>query len=255
MHSSYIIEPPNAKCAVLMIHGICSTPRHFDFLVSEFDENWAIYNILLDGHGGTVQDFSHTSMKRWKAQTKEMLDRLSERYDHILILGYSMGTLLSLWALPNYPKVLGLLLLNPPMRPWVRFSMLKRSRRFTKGIVRQEDPHEVACLRDIGVTLSSGIWQYLGWIPRFLELLRLCRYCRQKACIGTVPTYVHLGRRDELVSLRSQKYFADHPQITVRIADEAGHFYFPEKDVEAVRADLRALIKIVKFAKGETHGV
>ena len=66
MHRSYIHQPEHARKAVLMIHGICSTPRHFDWLLPSFDDSWAVYNILLDGHGGSVQDFAHSSMEIWK---------------------------------------------------------------------------------------------------------------------------------------------------------------------------------------------
>ena len=34
-HCAYIREPEGARRAVLLIHGICSTPRRFDFLIRE----------------------------------------------------------------------------------------------------------------------------------------------------------------------------------------------------------------------------
>ena len=104
-HAPYIKEIPGTTKAVVMIHGICSTPRHFDWLVPEFDESWSVYNILLDGHGGSVADFAGTSMKKWKTQVHTLLELLSHRYDSILIVGYSLGTLLAMEAAPKFPKV------------------------------------------------------------------------------------------------------------------------------------------------------
>lgn len=244
MHAAYIRQQPGARKAVLMIHGICSTPRHFDWLLPAFDESWSVYNILLDGHGGCVQDFSRTSMKKWKAQTCDMLNKLCEQYDKVLLVGYSMGTLLQLWALPQYPKICGMLLLNVPMRPWVRGRMMMRGMRFTRGRVNENDPHEAACIRDISIQLTPNLLQYLGWAPRFLELLQLCRHCRRHSKNISVPCYAYFGGQDELVSLRSKKYLENEPRVTVRIFDTAGHFYFSPQDRSTVLQDLDALLEL-----------
>lgn len=68
MHEEYIRKIPGSKMAVLMIHGIAGTPDHFKPFVSLFPDDWSVYNILLDGHGGGVKDFSATSMEKWKKQ-------------------------------------------------------------------------------------------------------------------------------------------------------------------------------------------
>ncbi len=243
MHRPYVREPENARKAVLMIHGICSTPRHFDFLLPVFDETWAVYNILLDGHGGSVQDFAQSSMKRWQAQTRELLGDLCKRYDTVLLVGYSMGTLLHIQAMPGHPQVKGMVLLNTPMRPWVTRRMILRAQRFVHGKVRKADPHEVACAGDISITLTPPMRQYLSWIPRFLELLRLCRYGRRHAMDVNVPCYAYFGKQDELVSVRSAKYFRHNPHVTVRVFDSAGHFWFSSYDQKTVLQDLYALLE------------
>ena len=119
-HKPYIREVDNAKGVVLFIHGILSTPRHFDYLIPAVPDDFSVYNILLDGHGGSVQDFSKTSMTKWKNQVKDLLDDLCERYDSVILVGYSMGTLLSIDALPRYNNIRGLLLLNSPLQIFVR---------------------------------------------------------------------------------------------------------------------------------------
>ena len=243
MHRSYIHQPEHARKAVLMIHGICSTPRHFDWLLPSFDDSWAVYNILLDGHGGSVQDFAHSSMEIWKKQTRELLDELCRRYETVLLVGYSMGTLLHLHALPGHPQVKGMLLLNTPMRPWVTGRMILRSRRMTKGKIRKENPHEAACRDDVSISLTPPMMQYLGWLPRFWELLGLCRYGRRHAMDINIPCYAYFGRKDELVSIRSAKYFRGNPHVTTRIFDSAGHFWFSPEDKETVLQDLNQLIK------------
>ena len=45
---------------MLFVHGIVGTPRHFDFLIDVVPSTVSIYNMLLDGHGYGVRDFSRT---------------------------------------------------------------------------------------------------------------------------------------------------------------------------------------------------
>ena len=61
-HDEYIREVDGAKTAVLMIHGIFGTPRHFDDIVNLAPKDWSVYNILLDGHGKGVREFSASSI-------------------------------------------------------------------------------------------------------------------------------------------------------------------------------------------------
>ena len=64
-HQEYIRIVPGSKYAVLMLHGILGTPDHFRELLPLVPENWSVHALLLDGHGGAVEDFSHTSMEKW----------------------------------------------------------------------------------------------------------------------------------------------------------------------------------------------
>ena len=54
--------------AVLLIHGIAGSPGHFRDLTPVIPEEFSVYNILLAGHSGPIENLSHSSMKKWKAQ-------------------------------------------------------------------------------------------------------------------------------------------------------------------------------------------
>lgn len=242
MHSPYIKEQPNARQAVLMIHGICGTPRRFDWLIPRFDDSWSIYNILLDGHGSDPKAFAQTSMKKWKTQVHETLDDLSKRYDRILVMGYSMGTLLAIEALPHYPKIYALMLFNVPLCPRVHPKMIPRSLRLSRGKPNLDDPHEAINAKETGIALTPGILPYIRWIPRFWELLCLSRYCRKHTKDICVPSFAYLGKQDELVSMRSRKYLETIPCVTLRIFKTAGHFFLSPEDQQTVLHDLQVHI-------------
>ena len=60
----YVRIVEGSEYAVLFVHGIVGTPRHFDFLIDVVPPNVSIYNMLLDGHGYGVRDFSRTFVYR-----------------------------------------------------------------------------------------------------------------------------------------------------------------------------------------------
>ena len=53
-HREFIRYLPGSDRAVLLIHGIAGTPAHFWQFLPLIPEDWSVYNVLLDGHGGEV---------------------------------------------------------------------------------------------------------------------------------------------------------------------------------------------------------
>ncbi|MBP3414321.1 MAG: alpha/beta fold hydrolase [Clostridia bacterium] len=236
-HREYIRAIDDADTAVFMVHGINSTPRHFDWLIPYLPENWSIYNILLDGHGGSVKDFSNTSMKKWKQQVDGWLRKLSAQYANILVVGYSMGTLLTMELTQKYPCIKAMLLFNVPLKVFVRPVMAVRVLKFSFGKVNKNNPAELATYNDIGMKLEPWLWKYLAWIPHYISLLRLCRQCRKVAPVLNIPCHVLFGKKDELVSVKSKRYFENNPYANSFIFENSGHFYYePEFKAHALES-------------------
>ena len=64
------------RAAILFVHGILGTPRHFAPFLPYVPASWSVCNLLLEGHGGSVRDFSHAAMAQWKQQVHAALDAL-----------------------------------------------------------------------------------------------------------------------------------------------------------------------------------
>ncbi len=241
-HKPYIKETDNKKCAVLMLHGILSTPRHFDFLLSAIPDDVSVYNILLDGHGGSVKDFSKTNMKKWKQQVDETLTDLCSRYEKVVVVGFSMGTLLAIDAQKNHRNISSLLLLNCPLKIFVRPKMNIWSLRICFGMEDKNNVHMMKCKDDTSIKLTRKMWKYIAWIPNGLSLLTLSKDCRKIANDIDVPCKAYFGQKDELVSVKSADYLRDNKNAEITIFDSAGHFYIEDKDKEKIKNSLCEVI-------------
>lgn len=234
-HEAYTRILPNSRKAVLLIHGILGTPLHFAPLLPLIPEDWSIYNILLDGHGGKVEDFSHTSMTKWRAQVATQLDVLWDQYDQIVLVGHSMGTLFSIDEAVRRPeKMRHLFLLQVPLRPRLKLSTALRSILLPFGIVPQSAQ---AMWDDCSVDLDPRLWKYFGWIPRFLELFSMCRHTRHILSELTVPCQAFQSAKDELVSNRTTRDLLRHSHIQTTILKHSGHFGYTGDDLTLLKSE------------------
>ena len=116
-HAPLFLEKPAYYGIVIFIHGFMGSPRQFDRIAEVTHTNG--YNaqiILLPGHGSTLKEFSSSTYRMWRAHLYSELDRISEAYDKIWLVGHSMGGLLALCA-GRYPskKIAGAFLIATPM--------------------------------------------------------------------------------------------------------------------------------------------
>ena len=241
-HREYIKTVPGSDTAVLMIHGIAGTPDHFDDLLPLIPETWSVYNILLDGHGGTVAEFGRSSMEKWTTQVSARLEKLLAQYRQVMIVAHSMGTLFAIQAAVRHPdRISGLFLLAVPLRPFVRLRTVAASVKLMLGIAGR-DQTAMAMKNDSSVALEPGVWKYLSWIPRLVELLREIRLTRRYLSRLTVPAIAVQSGCDELVSSCSCKDLEENPCIKVIRMPNAGHFGYGTTDKAVLLAQFAGWI-------------
>lgn len=232
----------SGKDAVLLIHGIAGSPGHFRNLLPVIPEEFSVYNILLDGHSGTVQNLSRSSMKKWKAQVQTTLRDLFIRHENVVIVAHSMGTLFAIQAAIDHPdKIPALFLLAVPTRPWVRCSTWITCLRVAFG--KLDSPAAQAMRDETALELTPKLWNYIGWAPRMLELLQECSRVRKIIPKLTVPTQTYQSSVDELVSIRSCGDLANHPCIANTILAHSGHFMYNLEDTRLLQTRLMALLE------------
>ena len=242
MHRPYIRKKPHAETGVLLIHGILSTPRHFDFLIPHIPDEYEICSILLAGHGGSVRDFSKATMKQWQSQVKKALNELETHCSRIFIIGHSLGALLTLNEVQQHQKVAGILLLNPPLLPRLQCTMIGRSLRFAFGKIQPGNMADALCYEDLSIRLEPYLWKYLGWIPNFASLLRLAAKCRKIPATLDIPCYAFLGMKDELVHPKTARHLKDNPIISLEILENGVHFGYLAEDQKRIIEKFHCLL-------------
>ena len=243
-HNEYIKAVDGGNTAVLMIHGIFGTPRHFDDIVDLVPQEWSVYNILLDGHGKGVKDFAHTSMDKWKRQVDERMAELYKKYDNIYLIGHSMGTLLSLDVSAKYAdKIKAMILLAVPLRVFLKPVSAVNSLKLVFGLGKESNPVDIAAKNTHGVSHDAWFWHYAGWIPRYLELFALIRKVRNNIENITVPCYTFQSKKDEMVAFGSLKYLQKNPLFENNVLENSMHFYYEPNDYEFLKKSVEEILK------------
>jgi len=243
VHKEYIRIVENSDFAVLMLHGIVGTPDHFKEFIPLVPQNWSVYNLLLDGHGGTVSDFSKTSMKKWQAQINSVLDEIFSRHKTVLILAHSMGTLFAIDAAIRFPeRVKYLFLLCVPLLPRVTFKAAVTALRLALGIAKENDELAAAMKADTSITLERNLFKYLGWVPRYLELFRLISKIKKVLGELTVQGVCFGASHDELVWPAAQKILKKRTALTCHSLESSGHFVSSREDMAILKEKFSEMI-------------
>ena len=237
-HKETVRIVDGAENAVLFIHGICGTPDHFRQLLplEELVPNeWSLYNMLIEGHGKRVEDFSHSSMQKWKEYAFRIFNKLCATHKRVIVVGHSMGTLFALqMACANPEKVPFALLIASPMRVAVRLSGAANLMRFPFDKWKENDPLHQALRQASSIIPTKKVWKYAGWIPRMVELLQEIKYTEKLLLNLKTPTIACQSLRDEMVSNRSDKILKESGVEVVNLPNST-HFYYGPKDLRTVQ--------------------
>ena len=91
--------------------------------------------------------------------------------------------------------------------------------------------------------LTPRLWEYIGWIPRFGELLREISATRKLLPRLRVPTKTFLSAQDELVNPKAARYLEGHPYITNTLLPHSGHYAYSPEDTVLLQKELQTIIE------------
>ena len=116
---------PRGPRAVLLVHGFTATPQEMRFLGEYLAaRGYTALGVRLAGHATHLRDLSRTSWRDWAASVEDGWHILrSAGYEHIAVVGLSLGGALALYHAARFPvEAVGVLaapyhLPNHPLMP------------------------------------------------------------------------------------------------------------------------------------------
>lgn len=241
-HKEYRRINSDSDVVILFIHGILGTPNHFHAFISLVPRSVSVCNLLLDGHGKGVKDFSKTSMKKWEAQVAAVVEELSLTHEKIYIVAHSLGTLLAMEQAVRNPKITKLFLLAVPLRLSLKPKMASNSLKVYFNKIRPDDHEALAAQKCYGVARDKNPFHYFGWIPRFLELFAKIRQTRKLVKLVEADCAVYQSGNDEMVARQSVKYLKNNPYIAVKELENSGHYYYDKEDFDDLIGGFRNML-------------
>lgn len=245
-HEEYIREPLGAKTAVLCVHGILGSPRHFDMLLDLIPSDYSVYCIVLPGHAGEPADFAHSSLSLWEGLVASRLEELRSRYERVYLVGHSLGTLLLLGELfKSEEAISGAFLMAVPLTPFVAPTTLRHAPPTALGMrAKRGSGISRAWRAAYSVKPDKNLFRYITYLPRFVDLFR--KIIKVRAGLDeyspAVPIMAVQSRLDELVTRGSARLLSRYPKIDTRVLEHSRHFYYPDGDLELLRSYFAELL-------------
>lgn len=241
-HEEVRKEVPGGAGAVLFIHGFLGSPLHFEEFVKVVPENFAVYNLLLEGHGKGTREFGEASMAAWKAQAESAASKLAERYKNVYIVAHSMGTFFAMDASLKYPgSIKGLFLMGVPLKIGVKPDAAINTFKSFFNLFSKTDPVALAYRNSHNVKLDIRLWLYLKWIPRYLELFKESKAARETIKNVKVPCRIYQSKNDELVSMKSMKLIPSKSNICPQVLEASAHFIYSAEDMAHMIHEFQAI--------------
>ncbi|MDR5780064.1 alpha/beta fold hydrolase [Caballeronia sp. LZ065] len=205
MRASLIFPTPRDDHAVLLLHGLSSTPVELRYLSRALaEEGITTHAPTLDGYSAGM---GHAPMGQWIDAALAEFDALAARHEHVSVCGLSMGATLAAAVAQQRPNVRALLLLSITLNydgwaiPWYRFLLdavyftpwrsRYRYREHTPYGVRNE-----ALREKIARAMQRGDISEVGpafiTMPAIHEASRLAEAVNRKLnCIGADCLIIH----------------------------------------------------------------
>ena len=252
-HTPTFLENPDSKSLAVFIHGFMGSPRQFDYLAEAAHAyGCSAASLLLPGHGGTVKEFSKSTMENWQNHVDSEVGRLSHDFDDVLLVGHSMGGLLAINTAAKYTgNVRGLLLIACPFKLSI-FSGYSIKVLLKQAFSRKSRPIKAAYIAGSSVSPSpSLIWRVS---KPTAELKKLISAAKENLSEVRAPVTAIYSTADETVSIESLETLQtrlDRELLKQIILSDSLHAYFPEHEQEIIK---NALVQIIASSAREARG-
>lgn len=230
IHKAVLRKCKEADTAILMTHGIFGSPNQFtDMGEYFFEKGYTTQTLLLPGHGGTTKDFAETRAYMWRAYLKVAAQKLKETHKNIVLMGHSMGGLLSIEA----AKDIGCCALILIGTPTSINTSLTSARTAHKSVIGDNvDGNEEDMVKLYSVDPPKA-WEALSWSHPLMDLVEMCREITTFLPDINIPVLISQCNKDTTIGLESLNKLAtglNKNVVEAVILENSNHSHFiPEE--------------------------
>lgn len=208
------IPAQTTQHAALMIHGLFDSPCVMSSLADCLQkENIWVSSLLLPGHGTQPEDLLTITFEAWLTACRDAIARLPSTIEHITLVGFSTGALLSHYLMLNQelPRVKALIMLAPALALPPLPTYLLKHQTFTRLLARF-----------LPWYYHSPLYDYAKYTRHPLnaayQVQRLINHCEQFSieAYKQLPVYMITSSNDcvtnSQVAWRTFQQACQHPQ-------------------------------------------
>lgn len=233
---------PGGKIGCLLIHGFTGTPKEMRMLADSLSqEKYTILGIRLSGHATDLEDMRHSTWRDWLASVEDGLNLLKGCTDQQIVMGLSMGGVLSLVAAARY-NVKGVITFSAPsaLPPDPRAKFLPYITWLVTQVEKgKPDWRNLEAMKDHV--------DYIGYPTRsVLELQKLIKVMVDELPKIKVPALMVQSRGDHGIPAESMDTLCDKISSTdtTRLwVDNSGHVVIREPEREVIFTEVKKFIK------------
>ena len=233
---------PGGKTGCLLIHGFTGTPKEMRMLADSLaEEKYTVLAPRLAGHATDLADMRPTTWRHWLASVEDGLDLLKDCTDQQVVMGLSMGGVLSLLAAARY-EVMAVVTFSalcdlPPdprtkFLPYVSWMLPEVG----KGKPDWKNPE----------ALKDHVDYPAYPTPSILQLKELIDVTKSELKDVTVPAFMVQSRQDHGIPAESMDTYYEGISSTDKTrlwVENSGHVVIREPERELIFAEVKKFLK------------
>lgn len=225
---------------VLLVHGFTGSPSEMRLLGEHLArQGFTVHAPRLPGHGTNPRDLEKTNWQQWYSAVEDGYHLLSGLCQDVVVIGLSMGGLLSLLLASEYPVTRVVSLSTPIYIADERLRWLRVYRMFKRFVPKSRRKMDVPAIYNVGYHVTP--------LRSLASLLNLINYVQQRLAKIRAPLLVIQSKAEHTVKPESADYIykrAGSRNKELIWLERSGHIVTLDMEREAVFEQITRFIQI-----------